>query len=70
MAKGTVKWFDDYKGFGFISPEEGEKDIFAHFSNIEGEEGTRKTLIEAQTVEFDCENSEKGLIATNIKVLD
>lgn len=69
MAKGTVKWFDDYKGFGFISPEDGEKDIFAHFSNIEGEEGSRKTLLEEQSVEFDSEESEKGLIATNIRIL-
>jgi len=69
MAKGTVKWFDDYKGFGFITPEDGEKDVFAHFSNIEGDEDTRKTLLENQSVEFDIEDSDKGTIATNIKII-
>ena len=67
MTTGTVKWFDDYKGFGFITPDEGDKDIFAHYSEIEGDEGERKTIVENEKVEFDVEDSDKGLIAKNIR---
>ena len=65
MATGTVKWFNEYKGFGFITPDGGGKDVFAHFSAI-ASEGFR-TLAEGQQVTFDVEDGPKGPQATNIK---
>ena len=62
---GIVKWFNDDKGFGFITPDEGGKDLFAHFSSIVGE--GFKTLYEAQRVTFDVVTGPKGLQASNIK---
>ena len=67
MAVGTVKWFNDQKGFGFITPEEGSKDVFVHFSSISG--GGFKTLAEGARVEFDVEEGQKGPQATNVVVL-
>jgi cold shock protein len=64
MATGTVKWFNDSKGFGFITPEGGEKDLFVHHSNIAGE--GFKSLREGARVEFDREESDKGPVATNV----
>ncbi len=61
---GTVKWFNDQKGFGFITPEDGGRDCFAHFSAIQGE-GFR-TLMEGERVEFDVVQGEKGPAAENI----
>ncbi|MBF0533249.1 MAG: cold-shock protein [Candidatus Omnitrophica bacterium] len=63
MAKGTVKWFNDQKGYGFITPEEG-KDVFVHHSAIQGE--GYKTLSEGQKVEFNIEKGPKGEQATNV----
>ncbi len=63
MATGTVKWFDDAKGFGFIEQEEGE-DVFVHYSEIEVE--GYKTLDQDQEVEFEIEETEKGFAATNV----
>ena len=65
MATGTVKWFNESKGFGFISQQEGE-DVFVHFRSILG--SGFKTLAEGQTVEFEIENGPKGLQATNVSV--
>jgi len=64
MATGTVKWFDEAKGFGFIAPDEGGNDVFVHFSKIEGS-GFR-TLAEGQAVEFDSEMGAKGPQATRV----
>jgi len=65
MATGTVKWFNDSKGFGFITPEDGGKDLFAHFSAIQ-EQGF-KTLKEGQRVAFDVSTGPKGQQASNIR---
>jgi CspA family cold shock protein len=64
MATGTVKWFNESKGFGFISPSEGGKDVFVHFSAIQSE-GFR-TLAEGQAVSFDVEDGPKGPQASNV----
>ena len=65
MATGTVKWFNESKGFGFITPDDGGKDVFVHFSAI-ASEGFR-TLAEGQQVSFDVEDGPKGPQATNVK---
>lgn len=65
MSTGTVKWFDESKGFGFIAPEDGGKDIFVHYSAIEGN-GFR-TLTEGQRVEFEAKPGPKGMQATSVK---
>lgn len=65
MAKGTVKWFNDAKGFGFVTPEEGGEDLFVHFSAIQGD--GFKTLKEGQTVEFEVVKGPKGLQAANVR---
>ena len=65
MATGTVKWFNESKGFGFISPSEGGKDVFVHFSAIQSE-GFR-TLAEGQSVTFDVEDGPKGPQASNVQ---
>ena len=66
MAKGTVKWFNEKKGYGFITDEAGN-DVFVHFSglNMEG----FKILKDGQTVEFDVSEGDKGLQATNVTVV-
>lgn len=64
MATGIVKWFNDSKGFGFITPDEGGEDLFAHFSAIQG--SGFKTLKENQRVSFDVTNGPKGKQASNI----
>jgi len=67
MANGTVKWFDDAKGFGFIEREDGE-DVFVHFSAIAGE--GYKSLAEGSKVEFDVEQDAKGPRAANVVVTE
>ncbi|MCW2829887.1 MAG: cold-shock protein [Aeromicrobium sp.] len=67
MATGTVKWFNADKGFGFIAPDDGSEDVFAHFSAI-ATSGYR-SLDENQKVEFDVEQGQKGLQAANIRPL-
>ena len=64
MTTGTVKWFNESKGFGFISPSDGSSDVFVHFSAIQG--GGFKTLAEGQAVTFEVENGPKGPQATNV----
>ncbi len=64
MATGTVKWFNEAKGFGFIAPSDGSADVFVHFSAIEG--SGFKTLAEGQAVSFDVEHGPKGPQATRV----
>ena len=63
MARGTVKWFNDGKGYGFITAE-GQQDVFVHHSSIEG--AGFRTLHEGETVEFDIKTSEKGAEAAHV----
>lgn len=65
MATGTVKWFNDSKGFGFITPDDGGEDLFAHFSAISM--NGFKTLKEGQKVSFDVTKGPKGKQAANIQ---
>lgn len=67
MSTGTVKWFNDAKGFGFITPDGGGEDLFAHYSEIQG--SGFKTLKEAQKVEFEVKKGPKGLQASQIRPL-
>lgn len=67
MSNGTVKWFNEAKGFGFIAPEDGGKDVFVHFSAIQAE--GFKVLTEGQAVSFDREDGPKGPQATNVVAL-
>lgn len=64
MATGTVKWFNDSKGFGFISPSDGSADVFVHFSAVQGD-GFR-SLAEGQSVSYEVENGPKGPQATQV----
>jgi CspA family cold shock protein len=66
MTTGTVKWFNESKGFGFISPSDGSKDVFVHFSAIAS--GGFRTLAEGQNVSFEVESGPKGPQATNVQV--
>ncbi|MFT3716670.1 MAG: cold-shock protein [Gordonia sp. (in: high G+C Gram-positive bacteria)] len=64
MAQGTVKWFDSEKGYGFIAPDDGNRDVFVHFTEIQGN-GFR-TLEENQRVDYELGQSDKGLQATGV----
>jgi cold shock protein len=64
MATGTVKWFNDSKGYGFITPADGGKDLFVHFTGIAGD--GFKTLTEGATVEYEAVEGTKGPQATNV----
>ena len=67
MVQGTVKWFNDQKGFGFITPDDGSPDVFAHFSEIQSE--GFKSLPEGQKVEFEVQQGDKGPRAANIRIV-
>ncbi|HMS35788.1 MAG TPA: cold-shock protein [Arachnia sp.] len=67
MAQGTVKWFNSEKGFGFIAPDDGGKDLFVHHTSIQSR-GFR-SLEEGQQVEFEVEQGDKGLQAVNVTAL-
>jgi cold shock protein len=67
MATGTVKWFNDAKGFGFITPSDGGKDVFAHFSSIDGD--GFKSLPEGANVEYEVEDGPKGPQAKSVRVV-
>jgi len=64
MATGTVKWFSDEKGFGFIGPSDGTKDVFVHHSAVEG--GGFKSLAEGQSVSYEVEQGPKGPSAAKV----
>jgi CspA family cold shock protein len=64
LAEGTVKWFNEEKGYGFITPTDGSKDLFVHYSNISGE--GFKSLSEGQQVTFEAGEGRKGPEATNV----
>jgi len=64
LSTGTVKWFDATKGFGFISPEDGGKDVFVHHSSINGD--GFKTLAEGQRVDYEVKDGQKGPAAVNV----
>ncbi len=65
MQRGTVKWFSDDKGYGFITPDDGSADVFVHYSSIEGQKG-RRTLSEGQPVNFESAKGPKGLSAAKV----
>jgi cold shock protein len=67
LASGTVKWFNDQKGYGFIVPDDGSKDLFVHFSNISGD--GFKTLQEGQKVDFEAAEGQKGPEARNVQAV-
>ena len=67
MATGTVKWFNDDKGFGFITPDDSGKDLFVHHSSIQGD--GFKSLAEGAKVSYDAEQGAKGPAAANVQAL-
>lgn len=62
---GKIKWFNDAKGYGFVTPDDGSKDVFVHFSAIQGE--GFKSLAEGDRIEFDVQSSDKGPKAANVR---
>lgn len=69
LKNGTVKWFNDEKGFGFIQPEDGSKDVFVHFRQVNRTGYGRVSLAEGQKVTFEVEEGQKGPQATNVTAI-
>ena len=67
MAEGTVKWFSNEKGYGFITPDDGSKDLFVHFSSIDGD--GYKSLDDGAKVSYESEEGPKGPVAINVSVV-
>ena len=67
VPTGTVKWFNDEKGYGFITPDEGDRDLFVHYSGIDG--GGFKSLAENSKVEYEEESGDKGPKAVNVRLI-
>jgi cold shock protein len=67
VITGTVKWFNDSKGFGFITPQDGSRDVFVHHSSIQG--NGFKSLAEGQQVQFDVEQGQKGPSAVKVQII-
>ncbi len=65
MVRGTIKWFSDQKGYGFVTPEGGKKDVFVHYSALQGD--GFKSLREGETVEFEITQGPKGEQASNVR---
>ena len=68
MVKGTVKWFNSKKGYGFITPDDGSSDVFVHYSEIKGEEDEFKIIYEGDIVEYEITEGKKGPQASRVKV--
>lgn len=69
MKEGTVKWFNDRKGYGFIKPEEGEEDIFVHYSSINDPFSHYKTLYKGDRVKFEVVDGNKGPEANDVEII-
>ena len=70
MVKGTVKWFDARKGYGFITREDDESDVFVHYSAIQGESDEFKIIYEGDIVEFEVSEGDKGPQASNLTIIE
>lgn len=70
MVKGTVKWFDRRKGYGFITRDDGAADVFVHFSSIEDKDNEFKAIYEGDKVEFEIVDGSKGPQASNLKITE
>lgn len=70
MAKGTVKWFDKKKGYGFITPDDGSADIFVHYSAIQGGEDEFKIIYEGDIVKYEISEGKKGQQASNVTITE
>ncbi|MFK2823921.1 cold-shock protein [Arcobacter sp. YIC-80] len=69
LKNGTIKWFNDEKGFGFIQPEDGSKDAFVHYRQVNSTGYGRVSLEEGQKVSYETEQTDKGIQAVNVTVL-
>lgn len=69
MTTGTIKWFNSRKGYGFIAPDDGTKDVFIHYTAIAGDESEFKSVNEGDKVEYEAVEGLKGLEAKNVKII-